>query len=77
MNRDLIVDQARLDTVDETGFIVRAKYLDRWGSFDIATLDTMSLFRWCRSLNVEQLSMVVAILLGHPNTPDEPKTPST
>ncbi|MFG7180692.1 hypothetical protein ACGYQ5_14285 [Burkholderia pseudomallei] len=66
-DEDLHVDQVRLDTVDETGIYVLAEWKGHYGSFDIATLDTASLLRFCQRLDKHGLAVLVALLLGHPD----------
>lgn len=50
-----------------TGIYVRAKRNDRWGSHDIADLDTVSLLRWLRSHGGANAwaESVVCLLLHH------------
>lgn len=67
---ELHVDQVRLDTVDETGIYVRAEWRGNYGSFDIATLDLPSLWRWCERLDKHSLTILVALLLDHPDKRD-------
>lgn len=69
---DLIVDSHRLSLWHEndqqgTGIYVRARLEDRWGSYDIVTLDRDSLIRWlkCRGGDNQWAENVVLALLGH------------
>lgn len=52
---------------EATGIYVRALGASGWGSFDIAELDTESLFAWLRSRGGANrwAESVVLILLGH------------
>ena len=53
--------------ISETGIYVRAKYLGRWGSYDIAVLDAPGLLAWLRSRGGknEWAENCVGMLLGH------------
>ena len=65
---DLRADPEREGKPTGTGLFVRAKQADgRWGSVDIAELDTVSLQSWLRSRGGENqwAEDVVLILLGH------------
>lgn len=64
---DLLVDKERAGHFGETGILVRAKVGDRWGNADIADLDAVSLIRWLRSRDGENVwaESVVFMLLGH------------
>lgn len=62
---DYVVDPARLPE-NKTGIYVRAMLNGRWGTHDIAHLNTDSLWRWLHSRdNADWPSNVVLVLLGH------------
>lgn len=68
MTFEATVDPARHEINHEsTGVYVRAKYKEKWGSFDIAELDRDSLFRFLRSRGGANLwaENVVLVMLGH------------
>lgn len=60
------VDPNRLDAT-ETGIFIRAQHLNKWGNWDISTLDYASLMAWLRQDGGNNLlaEHTVAILLGH------------
>jgi hypothetical protein len=65
---ELRVDPNRSEKLaDSTGIYVRAIYLGKWGSYDIAQLDKESLLEWLRSRGGDNpwAEDVVGILLGH------------
>ena len=69
----LLVDEARFNAVDldhGTGFFVRAKLRDVWGTYDIVHLERASLIRWLRSRGGKNAwaESVVLALLGHEHT---------
>lgn len=62
----LKVDPNRLSAI-ETGIYVRAQYLNKWGNWDVSTLDYASLMLWLRKDGGSNplAEHTVAILLGH------------
>jgi hypothetical protein len=66
---ELIVDLGS-DFLDATGIYVRAKYAEKWDSFDIGALTCESLKAWLRSRGGENVfaKRAVAMLLGHPSS---------
>jgi len=52
---------------DTTGIYVRAidPRTERWGSYDLATLDTDSLKEFLEDKDVRYLMDIIGILLGH------------
>lgn len=64
---NLTIDPKRTLDADShgTGYYVRAKRGERFGSYDIAELDRPSLARWLAGLDREGLESIVFHLLGH------------
>ena len=63
---DLIVDESRIN-LPETGISIRAKFKDKWGTYDIIHLTKKSLLGWLRmdGGGNKLAENCVGIVLGH------------